>query len=79
MSDQNNSELEKFEKRFANAWFSAGWAEIEPKVDTKVQKTETMHKDLTTLQAEIEQLNNAMEAIAQKQLRLANLAQFYTN
>lgn len=67
------SELEKFEKRFANAWFSCGWAEVE----VKPTIAEVSHKDLTTLQAELEMLNDQMESIAQKQLRLANLATFY--
>lgn len=75
MSDQNNSELQKFEKRFANAWFSTSWAEVEVKPNT----VEVSRKDLITLQAELEMLNDQMETIAQKQLRLANLATFYTN
>jgi len=67
------SELEKFEKRFTNAWFSCGWAEVE----VKPKAVQVSHKDITTLQAELEMLNDQMENIVQKQLRLANLAKFY--
>lgn len=64
---------DNFEKRFTNAWFSAGWAEIE----SKPAKKESMHKDLAILQAELETINKELENIEQKQLRLANLAKLY--
>ena len=69
------TELEKFEKRFSNAWFSSSWAEVEE----KPQQIEVSHKDLAALQEELQMLDDQMEAIAQKQLRLANLARFYSN
>ncbi len=64
-----------FEKRFTNAWFSAGWAEVE----SKPKESEVTRKDLAKLQAELNELQENMENIAQKQLRLANLATFYEN
>jgi len=35
------------------------------------------HKDLYTLQDELQKIQENIETIAQKQLRLANLAQMY--
>lgn len=69
MSDLYNN----FENRFKDAWFSSGWMEIE----TPPQKYQTFHKDLGTLQAELEELKNNMVNIIEKQLRLKNLAKFY--
>ena len=69
MSDLYND----FENRFKDAWFSFGWIEVE----TPTQKPQTFHKDLGTLQAELEELKNNMENIMEKQLRLGNLAKFY--
>lgn len=66
-----------FEKRFTNAWFSAGWSEIEVKPQQETFKRSG--KDLDTLQAELEELKHDMENIHEKQLRLANLAKFYQN
>lgn len=63
-----------FEKRFTNAWFSAGWAEIEPK---KAEPVKSSHKDLSTLQNELDELKQDFENICQKQLRLENLAKLY--
>lgn len=72
-----------FEKRFSNAWFSAGWAEVEVKPQSSVNievQLETSHrKDLETLQKELDDLKNDFENITQKQLRLANLSKFYNN
>lgn len=66
---------EDFEKRFTSGTFSAGWVEIE----VKAPKNETVHKDLTILEAELQNINNTIEEISQKQLRLANLAKLYDN
>lgn len=68
------SDLDKeFEERFKNEWFSNGWNEIEFS-----QKKETrLRKDLTTLQSELEQIEETIEAISQKELRLRNLAMLY--
>jgi len=69
-----------FEKRFDNAWFSAGWADVEvrPKVASAASiAQETAHKDLETLQCELEALGESIKNIASKQLRLSNLAKFY--
>lgn len=62
-----------FEKRFTNAWFSAGWAEVE----NRPQEKEATRKDLATLEAELAELEENMDNIIQKQLRLSNLASFY--
>ncbi len=66
-----------FEKRFSNAWFSVGWGEVEVKSQSKVAVT--ARKDLETLQNELEELNENINNIADKQLRLSNLAKFYSN
>ncbi len=64
---------EDFEKRYTNAWFSVGWAEAEKKPVVK----SVSHKDLYTLEGELEQLKENIELITQKQLRLSNLAKLY--
>ena len=64
-----------FENRFKDAWFSSSWVEVE----AKPQELHIAHKDLSTLQNELEEIKNNIENIAQKQLRLANLAMFYQN
>lgn len=70
MSDLNRD----FEKRFANKWFSCGWS------DAKKSETKgTDKKSLETLEAELLMINDTIEAIAQKQLRLHNLAMLYEN
>lgn len=68
------SELSDFQYKFKNAWFSSGWIEVEAQPQTANQ---ILHKDLATLQAELEEINQTIESIAQKQLRLANLAKLY--
>ncbi len=68
-----SSLYDDFEKRFTDKWFSAGWIEIE----AKPKETEVAHKDLTILQAELTELNERIENISQKQLRLSNLAKLY--
>lgn len=62
-----------FEKRHINSWFSFSWIEVE----TKSQEVKVTRKDLTTLQAELEQIEENIETVKQKQLRLANLAKLY--
>lgn len=64
-----------FEKRFTDKWFSSGWAEVE----TKQQTSQRVRKDLATLQAELDEIQECIENVAQKQLRLANLAKLYEN
>lgn len=64
---------EDFEKRHINSWFSFGWIEVE----AKPQEIKATRKDLITLQAELEQIEENIEGIKQKQLRLANLAKLY--
>lgn len=71
MSDLYND----FEKRFTNAWFSAGWGEIE----VKPSAPQVSRKDLLTLQEELNAIQENIESIAQKQLRLSNLAKLYEN
>jgi hypothetical protein len=65
---------ESFEKRFTSAWFSVGWIEAEAK---QPQEREVLRKDLAILESELDEINKSLESIAQKQLRLANLAKFY--
>ena len=64
---------DNFEKRFTDKWFSAGWVEAE----VKAPQDASDHKDLAVLEAELNQINEKIETIAQKQLRLANLAKLY--
>lgn len=66
-----------FEKRFTNAWFSAGWNEI--KIEAKPQEVHRARKDVATLESEISALKEEIENIELKQLRLANLAKLYNN
>lgn len=68
------SELSDFQYKFKNSWFSAGWVEVAAEKQTD---SHSLHKDLATLQAELEEINQTIENIAQKQLRLANLAKLY--
>lgn len=67
----------EFEKRFNNAWFSAGWVEV--KAESKEQKTQNLKKDVATLQAELEKIQENIETISLKKLRLSNLAKLYEN
>jgi hypothetical protein len=60
-----------FEKRFTDKWFSAGWVDVEVKVPA------ADHKDLVILEAELNQISEKIETIAQNQLRLANLSKLY--
>ena len=70
MSNQYND----FEKRYTNEWFSSGWSEIE----IKPQKIEPEHKDLATLEVELELIKEKLEGIEQNRLRLSNLAKLYS-
>lgn len=62
-----------FEKRFTGNSFSANWVEVE----VKPQETPPVRKDMSTLQDELQKIQENIENIAQKQLRLANLAKMY--
>ena len=62
-----------FEKRFTDQWFSSGWIEVE----NKPKKQEVSHKDLATLEFELELIGENIEGVMQKQLRLENLAKMY--
>lgn len=64
-----------FEKRHAFNWFSANWADAE----VKKPSNQVFRKDLTTLQAELDEIQEHIESVSQKQLRLANLAKLYEN
>jgi hypothetical protein len=68
-----SSLYDDFEKRFKNAWFSAGWIDAE----TVLQKKQNNHKSLEILQSELQELENNMENILQKKLHLENLAKLY--
>ena len=71
---------DKFENRFTNAWFSSGWVEVETKPkEAKSQSVNNSRKDLLMLQEELDDIQEHIENISQKQLRLANLAKFYSN
>lgn len=63
----------EFEKRFTNNWFSANWSEVE----VKSSANQSSKKDLQTLQEELKQIEENIETISQKQLRLSNLAKLY--
>lgn len=62
-----------FEKRHKFNWFSANWADAEVKQPT----AQVFRKDLTTLQSELDEIQQHIEDVSQKQLRLANLAKLY--
>ena len=64
-----------FEKRHTDSWFSLGWVDVE----AKKPAVQVLRKDLTTLQAELDEIQEHIETVAQKQLRLANLAKLYGN
>lgn len=70
-----------FEKRFTNAFFSANWADIEiqPSKAHVATETKASHKDALTLQEELNEIQEHIENISQKQLRLSNLAKLYEN
>jgi len=63
-----------FEKRHNNSWFSSGWVDVE----SKKPSNQVFKKDLAILQSELEEIQEHIETVSQKQLRLANLAQFYS-
>lgn len=65
-----------FEKRFTGNSFSAGWVEIEIKPSAEINVS---RKELSTLEEELQKIQENIENIAQKQLRLANLAKMYGN
>lgn len=69
MSDLYNN----FEKRFTSTWFSVGWIEAEE----KPLMEKTCKKNIDVLQEELRKIEEHIETIAQKQLRLSNLASFY--
>lgn len=64
---------ENFEKRFDNKWFSIAWIEV----DTQKQSEEPARKNLDILLSELEQIEEHIELVMQKQLRLSNLAKLY--
>lgn len=66
-----------FEKRFTNAPFFAGWVEFEvkPSKDEPVNKIE--HKNIETLTSELKFIEEQIEQVSLKQLRLSDLAKFY--
>lgn len=74
-----SSLYDNFEKRFTNAFFSANWSEFEVKPSKQQVATKASHKDALTLQEELNEIQEHIENISQKQLRLANLAKLYEN
>lgn len=69
------SELNEFERRHTDSWFAAGWVEVE----VKPQKAQIAKKDLAVLETELQKLNDEIENISMKQLRLSNLAKLYNS
>jgi len=69
MSDLYND----FEKRFTGAWFSTGWVEVEKK---DVEDTNN-RKNVVKLQSELAEIEERLEDINLKKLRLSNLATMY--
>lgn len=67
---------DEFEKRYSSGIFPANWVEVEVKTP---QKTQPIKKDLETLQAELQLIEENITNISQKQLRLSNLAKLYEN
>lgn len=65
-----------FEKRFNNAWFCAGWVEVDSKTKEAVSAA-VSRKSLDVLESELTEIQENMELIAQKKLRLSNLSKFY--
>lgn len=73
-----SSLYQDFENRFSNQWFSAGWSEIEVKPTEEANIVAvSSKKDLVELQAELDGIQQHIEEIAQKKLRLENLSKFY--
>ena len=74
--------MNEFENRFTMEFFSCGWSDVEAKPE-EPQKTEIIavssRKELSALQAELDMLQENIENIAQKTLRLSNLAKLYKN
>lgn len=66
-----------FEKRFENAPFFAGWTEFEIKPAKTAPVIKHEHKNLDSLSAELKSIEEQIEEVSLKQLRLSNLAQFY--
>ena len=62
-----------FEKRFTGAWFSSGWIEVEKKSQEDIDN----RKDVIKLQAELADIEERLEEISLKKLRLTNLARLY--
>lgn len=71
-----SSLYDDFEKRFTNAWFSAGWND---EVKVKPKQQVAVRKDAKTLETELNTIKEAIENIELKQLRLANLAKLYNS
>lgn len=65
-----------FEKRFTDEFFSSGWIEIEAKPQIQ-QSAPAARKDLQTLESELQQIQDHIEFVSEKKLRLANLAKLY--
>lgn len=68
---------DEFENKYKFSWFSAGWVDVEVKPQVAQAASISMKKDLQTLEGELEAINQTLENISEKQLRLANLAKFY--
>ena len=65
-----------FENRFTGEWFSSGWIEVEAK-PVKAIEARVEHKDLATLEFELELIKEHIESLEQRELRLSNLAKMY--
>ena len=72
---------EEFEKQHEKQIFSLNWSDVsfEEAELPKAEKIEfvSTRKDLSVLESELAQIEDDLKLIAEKKLRLANLAKFY--
>lgn len=67
----------EFEDKYKFSWFSAGWVDVEVKPSQAAPVQAVNKKDLQMLESELSSIQETLENIELKQLRLANLAKFY--
>lgn len=72
---------EEFEKQHEKQIFSLNWSDVsfEEAELPKAEKIEfvSTRKDLSVLESELARIEDDLKLIAEKKLRLANLAKFY--
>lgn len=72
---------EEFERQHEKQIFSINWGDVSFE-ETELPKAEKIEfvstrKDLSVLESELAQIEDDLKLIAEKKLRLANLAKFY--